>query len=60
MHVKIYMGSNLIMSINAKRIDVSIDGVFIKITDKNGNTIETSPHNVIIIQEQKKGGSNNE
>ena len=57
MHVKIYMGSNLIMNIKAKRIDVSIDGVFIKITDENNNTIETSPHNVIIIQEQKKGGS---
>ena len=57
MHVKIYMGNTLFASVKAKRIDVSIDGVFIKITDINNNIIETSPQNVIIIHEQEKGDS---
>ena len=51
---KIYMGNSLIHSINAKKIETSIDNNFIRITDSQDNTIEVSPHNVIIIN-QKKG-----
>ena len=53
MFVKIYMGNTLIHSIKAKRIEISIDGVFIKITDIQDNIIETSPNNVIIIHQKK-------
>ena len=58
MTVEIWMGglTNPTLTVIAKRIDVSIDGVFVKITDLNGNVIETSPHNVLIIHEEKKGG----
>ena len=53
MFVKIYMGNTLIHNIKAKRIDVSLDGVFIKITDMQNNVIQTSPTNVIIIEQEK-------
>lgn len=36
---------------DVKRIDVSVDGVFVKITDSEGYTWETSPHNVVILSE---------
>ena len=52
--VKIYMGNSLIYNINAKKIEASIDKIFIRITDSQDNTIEVSPYNVIIIN-QKKG-----
>lgn len=44
---------------NVKRIDVSIDGVFCKITTEDGYVFETSPHNVVLISEPKerKGGA---
>ena len=54
--VEIWFGGKKEYSINAKRIDVSLDGVFVKITDDNGVVYETSPHNVVIISQPKKGG----
>ena len=39
-----------------KRIDVSMDGAFCKITDEDGYEYETSPHNVVIINPPKERG----
>lgn len=39
---------------SVKRIDVSMDGVFCKITGEDGYVFETSPHNVVIIHEPKE------
>ena len=45
---------------NVKKVEMSIDGVFCKIIDKDGNVIETSPHNVVFISRLgEKGGDNN-
>lgn len=55
MRVELWMGLDS-YSIPAKRIDVSDDGVFVKITDFEGNVFETSPHNVLIIHEKEEGG----
>lgn len=62
MMVEIYMGNIIRATIcDPKRIETSIDGVFVKITDLEGNTFETSPHNVLILGKPKgiraeKGG----
>lgn len=56
MRVELWIGGDS-YSIPAKRIDVSVDGVFVKITDVEGNVFETSPHNVLIIHEKDKGGA---
>lgn len=52
MFVKIFMGNNLLYSIKPKRIDVSTDGILIKIIDTEGNIFETSPNNVVIISKE--------
>jgi hypothetical protein len=57
MLVEIWFGGNVEYSIEAKRIDVGCDGTFVKITDYNGVAYETSPHNVVIISQPKKGGA---
>lgn len=54
--VEIWMGGVKRDTIQAKKIDVNLDGAFVKITDPNGYEIETSPHNVIIVHEKKKEG----
>lgn len=54
--VFIWCGNTLVYNIEAKRIDVSLDGVFVKITSVGGDVIETSPHNVVIVHEKEKGG----
>lgn len=56
MHVFIWCGNTLVYNIEAKRIDVSIDGAFVKVTSVDGDVIETSPHNVVIVHEKEKGG----
>lgn len=55
MRVELCIGGDS-YSIPAKRIDVSVDGVFVKITDFEGTVFETSPHNVLIIHEKEKDG----
>ena len=42
---------------NVKRIDMSVDGCWCKITLDNGYEFETSPHNVLIITSPKEGGA---
>lgn len=39
-----------------KRVETSIDGVFVKITTEDGWVFETSPHNVVLITEPKEKG----
>lgn len=46
--------TNPAYTIQAKRIDVSVDGAFCKITDEDGWVFETSPHNIVIISEPKE------
>lgn len=57
MHVFIWRGNTIVYNIEAKRIDVSLDGTFVKITSVDGDVIETSPHNVVIVHEKEKGGA---
>lgn len=57
MTVYIWFGNQIRYEIKAKRIDVSLDSAFVKITDFEGNEIETSPHNVVIVHEKEKGGA---
>lgn len=56
MRVFIWFGETVKYDIEAKRIDISLDGAFVKITDFEGNEWETSPHNVVIFHEKEKGG----
>lgn len=53
--VFIWCGNTLVYNIEAKRIDVSLDGVFVKITSVDGDVIEISPYNVVIVHEKEKG-----
>jgi hypothetical protein len=57
LYVEIWMGGSCVYEIKAKKIDASIDGNFVKITDLDGLEIETSPHNVIIVHPKEKGGA---
>lgn len=41
---------------DVKSVEVSDDGVFVKITNSKGYTWETSPRNVLILSEPKDGG----
>ena len=56
MEVYIWFGNQIRYEIKAKRIDVSLDGTFVKITSLDGDVIETSPHNVVIVHIKEKGG----
>ena len=58
MRAEIWLGSNKAYCIDAvKRLDWSINERIIKITDQEGRTFETSPHNVVIIDHPtEKGG----
>lgn len=52
MRAEIWMGSSAVFELDVKRVDLSVDGVFVKITDTEGNEFETSPHNVILIKDK--------
>ena len=41
--------ADVVKTIEAKRIDVSYNGLFVKIEDFDGNSWETSPSNVLIF-----------
>ncbi len=57
MRAEIWMGSSAVFELEVKRVDISVDGVFIKLTDIEGNVFETSPNNVILIHsKEEKGG----
>ncbi len=51
MTVEIWMGgmTHPAYIIKAKKIESSIDGNFVKITDLDGFEIETNPSNIVII-----------
>ena len=58
--VEIWMGGmkNPTYTINdPRRVDMSEDGITVRITDDEGWVFETSPHNVVMISEPKKGGA---
>ena len=44
-----------IYEFEAKRIDASIDGTFVRITSTADTVYQVSPHNVIIREYPKKG-----
>ena len=55
--VEVYMGATLTPTYtieDPKRIDQSIDGSVIMIVADDGWTLETSPHNVVIISPPKE------
>jgi hypothetical protein len=54
--VEIWMGNTIVRTITPRRIETSIDGAFVKITDLDGSTVETSPHNIIICHYNKEKG----
>ncbi len=57
MTVEIWMGGMLKRVIRAKRIDWSFNGSFVTIFDTDGNAVETSSNNIIIIHDKKEGAS---
>lgn len=61
MRAEIWMGGRAVVVLaEVKRVDLGVDGVFVKITDRAGNEFETSPHNVLLIKDNdEKGGNNN-
>ena len=57
MRAEIWMGSSAVFELEVKRLELSIDGVFVKITDIEGNVFEVSQHNVILIHDKQEKGS---
>ena len=55
MTVEIWMGSKLVRTIRAKSIQWSFNGMCVMIKGENGNVVEVSANNIIIIHD-KKGG----
>lgn len=41
-----------VQEVQTKKTELSIDGTFLKITDFDGNEMEISPNNVLIIHEK--------
>lgn len=51
MRVEIWLGNTGYIIKDVKRIEASVDGAFVKITDSEGYTYETSPQNILILSE---------
>ncbi|MBO5969140.1 MAG: hypothetical protein J6S14_11665 [Clostridia bacterium] len=59
MRVEIWMGGTrnpTYIIEDVTRLETSVDGAFCRITDSDDCVYETSPHNIVIISESKKGG----
>lgn len=57
--VEIWMAgvNDAVYGFEAQRIEASIDGTFVRITSTTGKVYEVSPHNVIIVHKNEKGGA---
>lgn len=53
MRAEIWMGGNLVVKVEVKRIDILDEGLFVKITDVTGASYEASPHNILLIHDKK-------